>query len=113
MKIAEFELLSFFFLALGYFLCATPAVASFCLLTAVGVIFDYLFQITFYSSIMIYGGRKEETGGLMGCCYRNKKVDDVSKSSNSISAEKSHGRYLTAVFSSFFRLFDSTMKSKD
>ncbi|VDM48891.1 unnamed protein product [Toxocara canis] len=57
--------------ALGYFLCSTPAVADFCILTACGVMFDYMFQITFFASIMVYGGRKEPSGGLMSCCYRN------------------------------------------
>ncbi|TKR82013.1 hypothetical protein L596_015797 [Steinernema carpocapsae] len=55
--------------ALGYFLCSTPAVGDFCMLTAVGVMMDYVFQVTFYSACMVYGGMKEETGGLMTCCY--------------------------------------------
>lgn len=66
------DISSFMFTALGYFLCSTPAVSDFCLLTACGVMMDYAFQITFYASIMVYGGRKEATGGLLSCCYRQK-----------------------------------------
>uniref|UniRef100_A0A915CRK5 SSD domain-containing protein n=1 Tax=Ditylenchus dipsaci TaxID=166011 RepID=A0A915CRK5_9BILA len=35
--------------ALGYFLSPTPAVADFCILTATGVMMDYLYQITFFA----------------------------------------------------------------
>ncbi|KAK6113295.1 Patched family protein [Brugia pahangi] len=58
--------------ALGYFLCPIPAVSDFCLLTATGIMMDYLFQITFYASVMVYGGRKEADGGLLACCYKLK-----------------------------------------
>uniref|UniRef100_A0A9J2PF95 SSD domain-containing protein n=1 Tax=Ascaris lumbricoides TaxID=6252 RepID=A0A9J2PF95_ASCLU len=57
--------------ALGYFLCSTPAVADFCILTACGVMLDYIYQITFFAAVMVYGGRKEAEGGLISCCYRN------------------------------------------
>uniref|UniRef100_A0A0N5AZ97 SSD domain-containing protein n=1 Tax=Syphacia muris TaxID=451379 RepID=A0A0N5AZ97_9BILA len=81
--------------ALGYFLCATPAVGSFCLLTSFGVLMDYLFQITFFASIMIYGGRKEDSGGFVSSCYKSavvaasesntsEKRDTESKQKNNI-----------------------------
>ncbi|KAK0405834.1 hypothetical protein QR680_018223 [Steinernema hermaphroditum] len=65
--------------ALGYFLCSTPAVGDFCMLTAIGVMMDYVFQVTFFSAFMVYGGMKEERGGLMSCYYEKckKKNDDV------------------------------------
>uniref|UniRef100_A0AC34FFI0 SSD domain-containing protein n=1 Tax=Panagrolaimus sp. ES5 TaxID=591445 RepID=A0AC34FFI0_9BILA len=50
--------------ALGYWLSPTPAVGDFCTLTAVGVIFDYIYQITFFAALMVYGGRKETEGSL-------------------------------------------------
>ncbi|CAK5031398.1 unnamed protein product [Meloidogyne enterolobii] len=50
--------------ALGYFLSPTPAVADFCIMTAVGVAMDYFYQITFFASIMVYGGMREEKGGM-------------------------------------------------
>ena len=36
---------NFFCFALGYFMCSTPAVADFCIVTATGVLLDYLFQV--------------------------------------------------------------------
>ncbi|VDK23773.1 unnamed protein product, partial [Anisakis simplex] len=62
------------FAALGYFLCSTPAVSDFCLLMASGVMLDYFFQITFFASIMVYGGRREATGGLLSSCYQRNRA---------------------------------------
>uniref|UniRef100_A0A0N4ZRU5 SSD domain-containing protein n=1 Tax=Parastrongyloides trichosuri TaxID=131310 RepID=A0A0N4ZRU5_PARTI len=50
--------------ALGYFLSPTPAVGDFCILTAVGVLFDYIFQITFFSALIVIGAKREKYGGL-------------------------------------------------
>uniref|UniRef100_A0A0K0FM63 SSD domain-containing protein n=1 Tax=Strongyloides venezuelensis TaxID=75913 RepID=A0A0K0FM63_STRVS len=50
--------------ALGYYLSPTPAVGDFCILTSVGVLFDYLFQITFFSALIVIGAKREEYGGL-------------------------------------------------
>ena len=36
-----------------------PAVRVFCLYTGVAVIFDYIFQITFFGACMVYSGRRE------------------------------------------------------
>ena len=61
--------------ALGYWLSPTPAVADFCTLTAIGIIFDYIYQITFFPAVMIYGGRRENEGGLIAyfpCCRCSK-----------------------------------------
>ncbi|VBB30554.1 unnamed protein product [Acanthocheilonema viteae] len=61
--------------ALGYFLCPIPAVSDFCILTATGILMDYLFQITFYASVMVYGGQREANGGLISCCYKFKSKE--------------------------------------
>ncbi|XP_071508891.1 patched domain-containing protein 3-like [Diadema antillarum] len=37
-----------------------PAVRVFCLYTGVAVIFDFIFQITFFGACMVYSGRREE-----------------------------------------------------
>ncbi|VDK89114.1 unnamed protein product [Litomosoides sigmodontis] len=68
--------------ALGYFLCPIPAVSDFCILTATGIMMDYLFQITFYASIMVYGGRKETVGGLISCCYKMKSNGSATDERN-------------------------------
>lgn len=52
------------FSALGYFLSPTPAVGDFCILTAIGVIYDYLYQITFFAAIMVLSGKREKEGGI-------------------------------------------------
>ncbi|XP_071496452.1 patched domain-containing protein 3-like [Diadema antillarum] len=39
-----------------------PAVRIFCLFTGVTVVFDYLFQVTFFGACMVYSGRREEAG---------------------------------------------------
>ncbi|OZC09044.1 hypothetical protein X798_03975 [Onchocerca flexuosa] len=64
--------------ALGYFLCPIPAVSDFCLLTACGMLMDYLFQITFYASFMVYGGRREAEGGLISYCWRPRSKGNVT-----------------------------------
>ncbi|CAJ0571783.1 unnamed protein product, partial [Mesorhabditis spiculigera] len=60
---------NFFCFGLGYYLCSTPAVAEFCLITSVGVIFDYIMQITFFAAVITLSGRNEKHGGLSMCCY--------------------------------------------
>ncbi|XGW35131.1 hypothetical protein V3C99_018841, partial [Haemonchus contortus] len=62
---------NFFCFALGYYMCSTPAVAEFCLITAWAVLIDYVMQITFFAAVICYSGRKEDTGGLASCCYNN------------------------------------------
>ncbi|KAL6724830.1 hypothetical protein Aduo_019685 [Ancylostoma duodenale] len=62
---------NFFCFGLGYYMCSTPAVADFCLITAWAVLIDYFMQITFFAGVLCYSGRKEETGGLASCCYKN------------------------------------------
>ncbi|CAJ0943677.1 unnamed protein product, partial [Mesorhabditis belari] len=62
---------NFFCFALGYFLCSTPAVAEFCLITAAGVLLDYIMQITFYAAIIALSGQNEKNGGLSACYYKN------------------------------------------
>lgn len=46
------------------FICDSKFLADFCVLTAVGVFMDYFYQITFFCSCMVYGGMREEEGGL-------------------------------------------------
>lgn len=65
-------------LALGYFLCPTPAVGDFCILTAMGVFMDYVFQITFFTSLMVYGAKRENEGGLIAyfrCCKKKESAE--------------------------------------
>ncbi|VDM52586.1 unnamed protein product [Angiostrongylus costaricensis] len=61
---------NFFCFALGYYMCSTPAVSEFCLITAWAVLIDYLMQVTIFAAILCYSGRKEDTGGLASCCYK-------------------------------------------
>ncbi|CAB3400376.1 unnamed protein product [Caenorhabditis bovis] len=68
---------NFFCFWLGWLMCSTPAVGDFCIITAVGVIFDYLMQITFYAAVLKFSGDKEETGGLASCCYKKTDGDDA------------------------------------
>ncbi|GMT04663.1 hypothetical protein PENTCL1PPCAC_26837, partial [Pristionchus entomophagus] len=65
---------NFFCFGLGYFLCSTPAVADFCLITAFGVFIDYIMQITFFAAVLTYSGRREDEGGLASCCYKKTVV---------------------------------------
>lgn len=51
--------------ALGYFLSPTPAVGDFCILTALGMFIDFIFQVTFFAAIMVYSGKREHEGGLI------------------------------------------------
>ncbi|KAE9554785.1 hypothetical protein FO519_001982 [Halicephalobus sp. NKZ332] len=57
--------------ALGYWLSPTPAVRDFCTLTAIGMLVDYIYQMTFFPAILMYGARRENEGGLIAyfpCC---------------------------------------------
>ncbi|VDO77035.1 unnamed protein product [Haemonchus placei] len=47
---------NFFCFALGYYMCSTPAVAEFCLITAWAVLIDYVMQITFFAAVICYSG---------------------------------------------------------
>lgn len=53
---------------------------DFCLLTAVGVAFDFLFQSTFYIACVALGGRMDKKGGLLCCvrCIRWRKAKPVT-----------------------------------
>ncbi|KJH48777.1 patched family protein [Dictyocaulus viviparus] len=75
---------NFFCFALGYYMCSTPAVAEFCLITAWAVLIDYLMQITFFAAVLCYSGRKEETGGLASCCYKNEELPQIESTRPSI-----------------------------
>ncbi|KAK6759755.1 hypothetical protein RB195_021365 [Necator americanus] len=70
---------NFFCFGLGYFMCSTPAVADFCMITAWAVLIDYFMQITFFAGVLCYSGRKEETGGLASCCYKNDDQPEIAE----------------------------------
>ncbi|KRZ11741.1 Patched domain-containing protein 3 [Trichinella zimbabwensis] len=38
---------------------STPAVSSFCIYTVAAILFDYIFQLTFFCAVAAYGGRRE------------------------------------------------------
>uniref|UniRef100_A0A914GVP8 SSD domain-containing protein n=2 Tax=Globodera TaxID=31242 RepID=A0A914GVP8_GLORO len=78
--------------ALGYFLSPTPAVADFCILTAVGVAMDYFYQVTFFGAMMVYGGMREDQGGLIDY-FRCKTASNSG--TLQISARPPGGRRLT------------------
>ncbi|KHJ46166.1 patched family protein [Trichuris suis] len=41
---------------------STPAISSFCLFTVAAILFDYIFQLTFFCAITVLGGRREAAG---------------------------------------------------
>ncbi|UMM41919.1 hypothetical protein L5515_017960 [Caenorhabditis briggsae] len=80
---------NFFCFFLGWLMCSTPAVADFCIITAVGVFFDYLMQITFYAAVLKYSGDREDKGGLACCtgCYTKIDEDDDDVERNCAKTE--------------------------
>ncbi|XP_035690894.1 patched domain-containing protein 3-like [Branchiostoma floridae] len=47
-----------------------PAIRIFCIYTGVAVLFDYLFQITFFGACMVYVGRREKGNRHAATCMR-------------------------------------------
>ncbi|CAH1265729.1 PTCHD3 [Branchiostoma lanceolatum] len=47
-----------------------PAVRIFCIYAAVGVAFDYIYQITFFAAILSLAGRREKAGRHWLTCHR-------------------------------------------
>jgi hypothetical protein len=71
--------------ALGYWLSPTPAVADFCTLAATGMFVDYIFQVTFFAAIMVYGGMRESEGGIktyFRCCRSEVLVTGAPRPTN-------------------------------
>ncbi|XP_078668839.1 patched domain-containing protein 3-like [Branchiostoma floridae x Branchiostoma belcheri] len=47
-----------------------PAIRIFCIYTGVAVLFDYLFQVTFFGACMVYVGRREKGNRHAATCMR-------------------------------------------
>lgn len=60
-----------------------------------GVLMDFVFQITFFTSLMVYGAKRENEGGLIAyfkCCCKKKETTTVVPQPE-IRSEKSFDSY--------------------
>ncbi|GMR36306.1 hypothetical protein PMAYCL1PPCAC_06501 [Pristionchus mayeri] len=48
----------------------TPAIYTFCVFISVAVIYDYIYQIFFFSAVLVLGGIREENRGNAYLCWR-------------------------------------------
>ncbi|XP_019616709.1 PREDICTED: patched domain-containing protein 3-like [Branchiostoma belcheri] len=59
-----------------------PAVRIFCIYAAVGVAFDYLYQITFFAAILSLAGRREKAGRHWLTCLKVPTNEEASQRSS-------------------------------
>nr|CAD2161183.1 unnamed protein product [Meloidogyne enterolobii] len=80
------SLTSFLSFGIGTF-SATPAISIFCKFIAIAVLFDYIYQITFFAAVMALGGRREAAGHHCVFLWRRMPKEQIckAKSTNFIS----------------------------
>ncbi|CAD5210926.1 unnamed protein product [Bursaphelenchus okinawaensis] len=79
----------------------TPAIRVFCLFTTVAVIFDYIYQIVFYSAIIMLGGIREEKK-INAYCYCLVVPDEKRVAREASLEEKPHWRRYVEAFGAKF-----------
>ncbi|XP_072049089.1 patched domain-containing protein 3-like [Amphiura filiformis] len=90
-----------------------PAVRIFCLYAGVAIIFDYLFQITFFGACMVYTGQREADGKHYLTCKKVLPKDEAPSTSyriwcaggvsTTVTAEE--GKQSEQIITQFFRKF--------
>jgi patched domain-containing protein len=75
------SLTSFLSFGIGTF-SATPAISIFCKFIAVAVLFDWLYQITFFAAVMALGGRREAAGHHCIFVWRRMPKEQICKVSS-------------------------------
>ncbi|CAK5120373.1 unnamed protein product [Meloidogyne enterolobii] len=72
------SLTSFLSFGIGTF-SATPAISIFCKFIAIAVLFDYIYQITFFAAVMALGGRREDAGHHCVFLWRRMPKEQICK----------------------------------
>nr|CAD2205271.1 unnamed protein product [Meloidogyne enterolobii] len=72
------SLTSFLSFGIGTF-SATPAISIFCKFIAIAVLFDYIYQITFFAAVMALGGRREAAGHHCVFLWRRMPKEQICK----------------------------------
>uniref|UniRef100_A0A915LKQ0 SSD domain-containing protein n=1 Tax=Meloidogyne javanica TaxID=6303 RepID=A0A915LKQ0_MELJA len=72
------SLTSFLSFGIGTF-SATPAISIFCKFIAIAVLFDYIYQITFFAAVMALGGRREAAGHHCIFLWRRMPKEQICK----------------------------------
>ncbi|KAI1703876.1 patched family domain-containing protein [Ditylenchus destructor] len=60
-------------------LSATPAISIFCKFIAVAVLFDYIYQITFFAAVLALGGRREAAGYHCLMVWKRMSKEEICK----------------------------------
>lgn len=69
---------SFLSFGIGTF-SATPAISIFCKYIAFAILFDYIYQITFFAAVMSLGGRREADGRHCVFFWRQMPNDEICR----------------------------------
>ncbi|KAI3415397.1 hypothetical protein GPALN_005004 [Globodera pallida] len=80
------SLTSFMSFGIGSF-SATPAISIFCKFIATAILFDYIYQVTFFAAVMALGGRREAAGHHSLFVWRRMSKEEIckAKSTNFVS----------------------------
>ncbi|KAL3105599.1 hypothetical protein niasHT_021702 [Heterodera trifolii] len=80
------SLTSFMSFGIGSF-SSTPAISIFCKFIATAILFDYIYQVTFFAAVMALGGRREAAGHHSLFVWRRMSKEDIckAKSTNFVS----------------------------
>ncbi|TKR80372.1 hypothetical protein L596_014455 [Steinernema carpocapsae] len=74
-------------------LSSTPAISIFCRFIAVAIMFDYLYQITFFAAIMALGGRREAAGYHCVFVWRRMPKDEIFKAKQTNFISPTHNLF--------------------
>ncbi|XP_003374864.1 patched family protein [Trichinella spiralis] len=84
---------------------STPAVSSFCIYTVAAILFDYIFQLTFFCAVAAYGGRREANS--RHCLFYWKTVDKRTTTTTTTTTAPARvnpvQRILSKLYAQFWR----------
>ncbi|KRX54406.1 Patched domain-containing protein 3 [Trichinella sp. T9] len=80
---------------------STPAVSSFCIYTVAAILFDYIFQLTFFCAVAAYGGRREANS--RHCLFYWKTVDKRTTTTTAPARINPVQRILSKLYAQFWQ----------
>ncbi|KRX48331.1 Patched domain-containing protein 3 [Trichinella murrelli] len=80
---------------------STPAVSSFCIYTVAAILFDYIFQLTFFCAVAAYGGRREASS--RHCLFYWKTVDKRTTTTTAPARINPVQRILSKLYAQFWQ----------
>ncbi|XP_066298984.1 patched domain-containing protein 3-like [Branchiostoma lanceolatum] len=62
-----------------------PYTRTFCAYTAVAMVFDYIYQVTFFSALLVFSGRMEYPASTSSCCHNNLPYSKLQNGGGSVN----------------------------